>query len=108
MSIVKIFRTGLLFASGLFLGAGGFLLGQVHVARIMEEQVRSTFFLFRAIGYATFAFQGSDVQVALAIRDLPPGALEHSERAAWLLLALGALMLVATPFVRRSNKQKKR
>ena len=35
-------------------------------ARDMERQVDETFFLFRAIGYATFAFQGSDVQVALA------------------------------------------
>ncbi|MCA8969004.1 MAG: hypothetical protein KDC95_04450 [Planctomycetes bacterium] len=105
MSVVKILRVALIILAGLLLGAGGLLLGQVHVARIMEERVDSTFFLFRAIGYATFAFQGSDVQVALAIKDLPAGSLEHSERVAWFAIAVGSLFLLAAPFLKRRKRR---
>lgn len=101
---MRILRAMILILAGVLLGAGGLLLGQVAVARSMEAEVDATFFLFRAIGYATFAFQGSDVQVALAVKELPPGALEHSERVAWMLIAFGGLVWVAAPFVRRRQR----
>ncbi|MCB9919337.1 MAG: hypothetical protein H6832_13120 [Planctomycetes bacterium] len=105
MSVVKILRLALIILAGILLGAGGLLLGQVHVARIMEERVDSTFFLFRAIGYATFVFQGDEVQVALAIKELPPEALEHSKRVAWFLIAVGSLGLLAAPFLKRRKRR---
>lgn len=70
----------------------------------MQEEVASTFFLFRAIGYATFVFQGDTTQVALAISELPPGALEHSERVAITLLVVGGLILVAVPFLKKRRR----
>ena len=70
----------------------------------MKEEVDSTFFLLRAVGYATFVFQGDDVQVALAISELPDGALEHSGRVAITLLVIGALVLAAVPFVRKRQR----
>lgn len=105
---MRLVRGAALVVAGALLGAGGVLLGQVVVARMMEEQVDSTFFLWRAIGYATFAFQGDEVQVALAVKELPEGALEHSTRVAWTLVAFGGILLAFTPFVRRRSKAKKK
>ena len=44
------------FLGGALLGAGLVLHGQVALARYMRQEVDNTFFLWRAIGHATFAF----------------------------------------------------
>lgn len=101
MRLTKFFL-GLL--AGLILGAGLLLFGQVKLAERMRAEVESKFFLLRAIGYATFIFQGDDVQVALTIADLPEGAIEHSHRVAVTLLVVGALILFAVPWIRTKRR----
>ena len=55
------------FLGGALLGAGLVLHGQVALARYMRQEVDNTFFLWRAIGHATFAFQGGETRMALAM-----------------------------------------
>ena len=86
---------------GLLIGAGLTLHGQVALARHMREEVEGTFFLWRAIGEATFYFQGGETRMALAMAEVPAEALAHSDRAAWILLVAGALVAMTAPLLRR-------
>ena len=104
---MKMARSTVLFASGLLLGAGLFLLGETKAALYLREQVDSTFFLWRAIGYATFIFQDDTTQMALALGDLPESAFRHSMRISWTLLVIGGLMFVSTFFIGKKRKAKK-
>ncbi len=88
-------------AGGLVLGAGLTLHGQVAFARYVKQQVDGTFFLWRAIGDATFAFQGGETQMALAMAEVPDAALVESDRAAWVLVIIGALIALTSPLLRR-------
>lgn len=94
----------LVLVSGLFLGAGALLYGQVRLARDMRHEVEETFFLLRIVAYVTFIFQGDEVQVALTLADLPEGAIEHSERVAVTLLVVGGLVLAAVPWIRQRRR----
>ena len=58
---------------GLLLGCGMTLHGQVALARYMREEVAHTFVLWRAIGQATFYFQGGETRMALAMTEVPEG-----------------------------------
>ena len=89
---------------GLLLGAGLVLHGQVALARYMREEVDNTFFLWRALGEATFAFQGGETRMALAMSEVPPEALQHSDRAAWVLVVVGLLVAVTGPLLRRGRR----
>lgn len=86
---------------GLLLGAGLTLHGQVAFARYAKKEVDSTFFLWRAIGDATFAFQGGETQMALAMSTVPDAALRESDRAAWVLVIVGGLVTLAAPLLGR-------
>lgn len=86
---------------GALLGAGLVLHGQVAVARVMRHQVQNTFFLWRAIGEATFALQGDDVRIALWLNEVPESAIRESDRAAWMLVIVGSLVGVTGPLLRR-------
>ncbi|MEO6597784.1 MAG: hypothetical protein ABIP94_23815 [Planctomycetota bacterium] len=71
---------------GVIQGSGLVLHGQVAMARYMRQEVDGTFFLWRAIGKATFVFQGGETRMALAMAEVPPHALMESDRAGWVLV----------------------
>ena len=79
------------------------LHGQVAFARYVKKEVDRTFFLWRAIGDATFAFQGGETQMALMMGTVPDEALKESDRAAWVLVIVGGLVAVAAPLLRRGR-----
>ena len=89
---------------GVVLGAGLMLHGQVAFARYVKQQVDGTFFLWRAIGEATFAFQGGQTQMALAMGEVPDAALQESDRAAWVLVVIGGLIASTGPLLRRGPR----
>ncbi|HEB52611.1 MAG TPA: hypothetical protein ENI87_05065 [bacterium] len=88
---------------GLVLGAGLVLHGQVALARYMRNEVENTFFLWRALGHATFAFQGGETRIALAMAEVPKEALKESDRAAWTLVIVGGLLALTGPCLRRGR-----
>jgi hypothetical protein len=90
---------------GLLLGGGLTLHGQVAFARYVKQEADSTFFLWRAIGEATFAFQGGETQMGLAMGAVPDAALAESDRAARVLVIVGALIALAGPLLRRGKPQ---
>jgi hypothetical protein len=85
---------------GVVLGAGLVLHGQVALARHMRNEVDGTFFLWRALGQATFAFQGGETRMALAMAEVPEAALKESDRAGWVLVIVGGLIAVTGPLLR--------
>lgn len=88
---------------GTILGAGLVLHGQVAMARYMRNEVEGTFFLWRAIGEATFAFQDGQTRMALAMAEVPEQALKESDRAGWVLVVVGSLIALTAPFLRRGT-----
>ena len=89
---------------GVLLGAGLVLHGHVALARYMREEVDNTFFLWRAMGHATFAFQGAETRMALAMSEVPNEALRHSDRAAWMLVVVGGIVALSGPMLRRGRR----
>ena len=85
---------------GTLLGAGLVLHGQVAMARHMKNEVDRTFFLWREVGKATYWFQGDDVRMALAMAETPDEAVDASDRAAWVLVVLGAIAACSGPLIR--------
>jgi len=85
---------------GALVGVGLALHGQVALARHMREEVDRTFVLWRALGEATFAFQGGETRMALAMKEVPDEALRESDRAAWVLVAVGGLITLTGPLLR--------
>jgi hypothetical protein len=88
---------------GVLLGAGLMLHGQVAFARYVKKEVGGTFFLWRAIGDATFTFQGGETRMALAMGEVPEAALRESDRAAWVLVIVGGLVALTGPLLRRGR-----
>jgi hypothetical protein len=88
---------------GVLVGGGLVLHGQVAFARYVQNQVDSTFFLWRAIGDATFTFQGSETRMALAMGEVPEAALKESDRAAWVLVIVGGLLALTGPLLRKGG-----
>lgn len=88
---------------GVLLGAGLVLHGQVALAHVMRQEVDNTFFLWRALGHATFAFQGGETRMALAMSEVPAEALQESDRAAWVLVIVGLLIAATGPMLRRGK-----
>ena len=84
---------------GAILGAGLVLHGQVAMARYLRAEVDGTFFLWRAIGEATFAFQTEDHRMALAMAEVPEAAIRESARAAWVLVVVGSLLALTGPLL---------
>ncbi|MBM3974080.1 MAG: hypothetical protein FJ301_08275 [Planctomycetes bacterium] len=80
---------------GLVAGVGVTLHSQVAFARFLQDEVDGTFFVWRAIGRATFWFQGESTQLALAMAEVPASALRASDIAAWTLVAVGGLVAFA-------------
>ena len=88
---------------GALLGSGLFLHGEVALARYMRDEVDRSFFLWRAMGEATFVFQDGETQLALAMAEVPEEALRASERSAWILVVAGGLLSLTGPLLRRSR-----
>jgi hypothetical protein len=89
---------------GVLIGCGLVLHGQVALARYMRNEVQNTFFLWRALGHATFVFQGGETRMAMAMAEVPAKALDESSRAAWVLVAAGGLVALAGPLIRGAAK----
>lgn len=105
--MLPLLRWLLVVIGGALVGVGLALHGQVALARHMREEVDRTFVLWRALGEATFAFQGGETRMALAMKEVPSAALRESDRAAWVLVAIGGLITLTGPLVRsRRGKTK--
>jgi len=105
--MIGIVRWLFTFIGGVLLGSGLVLHGQVSLARHMREEVDNTFFLWRAMGEATFAFQGGETRMALAMSEVPTEALAQSDRAAWVLVIVGGLVAITGPMLRRGRRDQK-
>lgn len=99
--MLAVARWSFAVVGGILAGAGLTLHGQVAFARYVRQQVDSTFFLWRAVGQATFAFQGGETRMALAMGEVPEAALTESDRAAWVLVIVGSLIALSGPLLRR-------
>ena len=97
--MMRFVRWLLVVIGGVLAGAGLALHGQVALARYMKGEVDRPFVLWRALGQATFAFQGGETRVALAMKEVPDEALQHSDRAAWVLVIVGGLISVTGPLM---------
>jgi hypothetical protein len=93
---------------GVLMGVGLALHGQVALARHMQNEVDRTFIVWRWLGKATFAFQGGETRMALAMREVPQSALRESDRAAWQLIGVGVVIALAGPWLRASRGGKAR
>lgn len=105
-AMIGIVRWLFTVGGGVLLGAGFVLHGQVALARYMREEVDMTFFLWRVLGDATFAFQGDETRMALAMSEVSEEALRQSDRAAWVLVLVGCLIAVTGPMLRRGRMAK--
>ncbi len=97
--MLRFLRWLVVLIGGVLIGGGLVLHGQVAVARYMREEVDRTFFLWRAIGQATFTFQSDDVRMALVAAETPEEALRESDRAAWVLVIIGGLLALTGPLL---------
>jgi hypothetical protein len=95
-------------AGGVLLGAGLFLHAEVALARYMRDEVDRTFFVWRAVGQATFLFQDDETRMALAMSKVPDEALRASERSAWMLVFVGGMVALTGPLLRRGRAPQKR
>lgn len=101
--MVALARWFFVLFGGVLLGTGLVLHGQVALARHMRKEVDDTFFLWRALGNATFAFQEDQTRLALVMAEVPEAAIVHSARAATMLLAVGGLIALTAPLLRRAH-----
>lgn len=100
---VAIVRWFCALLGGLMLGGGLVLHGQVAIARALRAEVDATFFLWRAIGNATFVFQGAEHRMALAMAEVPEEAIRESDRSAWVLVIIGSLVALTGPLLREAS-----
>src|SRR5262245_49433394 len=103
---VAIVRWFCALLGGVLLGAGLVLHGQVYVWRCMRAECDATFFLWRAIGNATFVFQSGERRLALALNEVPEEVLKESDRSAWVLVIVGSLVALTGPLLREGKPQR--
>ena len=96
---VRLTRWLVLLLGGVLLGGGLVLHAQVAVMQHMRDEVENTFILWRGIGKLTFMFQDEFTQASLALHDFPPGFLAEADRAAWVLVVIGALVALLSNLV---------
>ncbi|GAB4150929.1 MAG: hypothetical protein Fur0037_19610 [Planctomycetota bacterium] len=101
---VRAIRWFLVLTGGVLLGAGLFLHGQVALARDIQAQVGDTFFLWRAVGRATFFLQGSEHRIALTLSEVPSDILAMSNRTAWILVWFGLGTAIAAGLLIRCGR----
>jgi hypothetical protein len=100
---VAIVRWFCALLGGVLLGSGLVLHGQVYIWRCMRAECDATFFLWRAIGNATFVFQGAEHRMALALNEVPEEVLKESDRSAWVLVIVVSLVALTGPSLRQAN-----
>ena len=97
---LRLARWWLTLLGGLLLGAGLVLHGQLVVTGYLRDEVANTFFLWRAIGQATFIFQDDVTKSALAVNEIPQSVLDESDRMAWILSLVGLMIALSAPLIR--------
>lgn len=93
---------------GALLGAGLVMRAQVALAHHSREEVQSVFFLWRGIGQLTFVFQDNTTKMALWMNEIPDEVLAESDRAAWALVIVGAVIALTAAFFRSKTPTTKR
>jgi len=106
--LLKLARWWTILLGGALLGAGLVLHGQLAVAAHMRSEVQETFFLWRAVGQATFIFQDEVTKSALFLNEVPQSVLDESDRMAWTLTFVGAMLAIVAPFFRRPRRGAKK
>jgi len=99
--LAKLARWWITVLAGVLIGGGLVLHGQVALARYLRQQVTDTFFLWKAIGNATFFLQSNDHRLALSLAEVPADVIDESDRAGWTLVIVGSLLAVCAPLLRR-------
>lgn len=85
---------------GALFGAGLVLQAQVALAHHARAEVDNTFFLWRELGRATFAFQSRDSRLALAMAELPEDVLVQFDLWSKVLGGFGLLITLVAPWIR--------
>lgn len=85
---------------GALFGAGLVLQAQVALAHYARAEVDNTFFLWRELGRATFAFQSRDSRLALAMAELPEDVLAQFDLWSKVLGGFGLLINLVAPWIR--------
>lgn len=85
---------------GALFGAGLVLQAQVALAHYARAEVDNTFFLWRELGRATFAFQSRDSRLALAMAELPEDVLVQFDLWSKVLGGFGLLITLVAPWIR--------
>jgi len=101
--VVRLARWWLLLLGGVLLGAGLVLHAQLACLQLARAQVERTFFLWRAIGKLTFAFQDGVTQAALWADEVPDAVVRESERGAWTLVVIGAALALSSVSLRSAR-----
>ena len=101
--ILRLIRWWLLLVGGVLLGAGLVLHGQIAMARLVRDEVDNVFVLWRGIGRMTFFLQDDVTQTSLLLHDLPEKVLLESDRGAWILTIIGALIALSAPLLLRGG-----
>ena len=102
------FARWLLVVLGAMLAGGGLVLhAQVAVAHHMRHEVSNTFFLWRGIGRLTFSLQDQVTQTAFVLDEIPPEVLEEADRTAWVLVIIGAVVVLLATLIRVRPSAKK-
>ncbi len=92
-------RSLLFFGAGVMVGAGLLLYGQVRFGLYIHDEVENTFFLWRAIGEATYFLQDPETQLALALHEFDKSYLLESRRIGVTLMIIGGLIAFVTPWI---------
>ena len=101
---LRLARWWLIVLGGVLIGAGLVLHGQIAFARHARQEVANTFVLWRGIGRLTFAFQDPTRRIALVIDEVPEDVVRECDRAAWVLVVLGAALALAAPVITSSRR----
>jgi hypothetical protein len=106
--LLRLTRWWLILLGGVLIGAGLVLHGQIAFAKYARQEVANTFILWRGIGRLTFAFQGPANRIALVLDEVPEDVVRESDRAAWVLVVLGAALALSAPLVTSSRRTSRR
>jgi hypothetical protein len=101
---ITMARVWTLLCGGILIGMGVLLHAQVWSMHYLREEVRGTFFLWRAIGQLTFVFQDDATQAALWAHECPAEVLDESEHAATAMLILGSLCAIGSALLRAPKR----
>ncbi len=102
----KTWKWLLMLLGGALFGAGLVLQAQVALAHHARAEVDNTFFLWRELGRATFAFQSRDSKLALAMAELPEAVLVQFDLWSKVLGGLGLLLAMVVPWIRTAKARK--